>query len=451
MKRSARILLVEDDATFRSLLVAILEDQGYETIEKEDGKAALMALRRHSFDLVLSDLRLPGLGGLELYRAATVEGLAPPFILLTAFGTVEEAVAAIKEGVADFLTKPLKDPETLRTLVRRTLDNASRVRSLTALKERETAGLPPDEVLFAGQVMGAVQRMMVEVAPTQATVLLSGESGTGKELAARYIHRASQRGEGPFVALNCAAIPENLLESELFGHEKGAFTGAVQTRMGKFELASGGTLFLDEIGELPLPLQAKLLRVLQERNLERLGGQREIRVDLRIIAATNRDLLQEVRERRFREDLYYRFNVFPITLPPLRERQDAISLLSRYLVERVAQQAGYNVPVLEPDLLEALSSYGWPGNIRELQNVLERAVILGRGCITVQELPEQLRSTQCVTAPETSDCSLRDMERSAILEALAGCGNNRRLAAARLGISKRTLQYRLKEYGLLAG
>ncbi|MFA6822485.1 MAG: sigma-54 dependent transcriptional regulator [Geobacter sp.] len=451
MKQTARILVVEDDATFRSLLMTILEDQGYDTVAKEDGKAALMALRRHSFDLVLSDLRLPGLGGLELYRTATAEGLAPPFILLTAFGTVEEAVAAIKEGVADFLTKPLKDPETLRTLVRRTLDNESRVRSLTALKERETAGLPPDEVLFAGQAMGTVQRMLREVATTQATVMLSGESGTGKELAARYIHCASQRGEGPFVALNCAAIPENLLESELFGHEKGAFTGAVQTRMGRFELASGGTLFLDEIGELPLTLQAKLLRVLQERSFVRVGGQREIRVDLRIIAATNRDLLQEVRERRFREDLYYRLNVFPIALPALRDRRDALRALSEFLVERIAHQIGCAVPTLDSELLETLSSYGWPGNIRELQNVLERAVILGRGTITVQDLPEQLRFPQRAAEIETLDGSLRDIERSAILDALAGCGNNRRLAAEKLGISKRTLQYRLKEYGLLGG
>lgn len=448
MNESARILLVEDDPTFRSLLVTILKDQGYETVEKEDGKAALMMLQRQSFDLVLSDLRLPGLGGLELYRKSVVEGINPPFILLTAFGTVEEAVAAIKEGVADFLTKPLKDPETLRTLVRRTLEANRRERSLALLQEREVSGLPPDAVLFAGQAMDAVRRLVAEVAPTQATVLLSGESGTGKELAARYIHLASQRREGPFVALNCAAIPETLLESELFGHEKGAFTGATQVRVGRFELASGGTIFLDEIGELPLSLQVKLLRVLQERCFERVGGQREIRADVRIIAATNRNLLQEVRERRFREDLYYRLYVFPITLPPLRERRDGMAQLSEYLVRRVSQQTGSAVPVLDAELLETLVAYDWPGNIRELQNVLERAVILGRDKLSLAELPEAI--VRAAGAGSVTTTALYAVEREAIVAALAACSGNRRQTAQRLGISLRTLQYRIKEYGLLS-
>ena len=237
---TARILLVEDDAGFRSLLTAILEDEGYELVEREDGKAALMALQRQSFDLVLSDLRLPGLSGLELFRSANTQGIAPPFILLTAFGTIDEAVAAMKEGIVDFLTKPLKDPDSLRVLVRRVLADAMMARNLTVLKERDTTGLPPEEVLFAGQVMQDVQRMLRDVAATLATVLVTGESGTGKELAARMIHQASPRYKAPFVALNCAAIPENLLESELFGHERGAFTGATQARQGKFELAAGG-------------------------------------------------------------------------------------------------------------------------------------------------------------------------------------------------------------------
>jgi len=448
MTQAARILLVEDDSTFRSLLVTILEDQGYETVEKEDGKAALMALRRHSFDLVLSDLRLPGLGGLELYRAATAEGLAPPFILLTAFGTVEEAVSAIKEGVADFLTKPLKDPETLRTLVRRTLDNDNRLRSLTVLKQREASGLPPDGVLFAGQVMAALQRMMVEVATTQATVLLSGESGTGKELAARYIHRTSQRSEGPFVALNCAAIPETLLESELFGHEKGAFTGAAQARQGKFELAAGGTLFLDEIGELPLCLQSRFLRVLQERVFERVGGSRQIHADVRVVAATNRDLAEEVRSRRFREDLYYRLNVFPIRLPALRERKDGLSLLVDFLLSQAVVQTGRAVRGIEPAAMARLLQYHWPGNIRELRNVIERAVILCKGEVTLTDLPDNVRMLSAVGDGGESG-SLREQERAMILQTLEGCGNNRRLAAEQLGISRRTLQYRLKEYGLV--
>lgn len=450
MSMTARILLVEDDATFRSLLTAILEDEGYELVERDDGKAALKTLQGRSFDLVLSDLRLPGLNGLELFRRAQAEGIAPPFILLTAFGTVEEAVAAMKEGVADFLTKPLKDPDTLRTLVRRTLTGSMQERSLKVLKERETAGLPPDEVLFAGQAMQQVKRLIADVAPTSATVLISGESGTGKELAARMIHQASPRRDAPFVALNCAAIPETLLESELFGHEKGAFTGATQARQGKFELASGGTIFLDEIGELPLALQSKFLRVLQERVFERVGGSRELRTDVRVIAATNRDLGEEVRERRFREDLYYRLNVFPVQLPALRGRRDGLPVLVRYLVQRAAMQTGRDLQEIEPRALELLYGYSWPGNIRELQNVIERAVILCKGAITVADLPDGLRQP-VVTGdiPREGGGSLRDRERAGILEALASCNNNRRLTAEKLGISKRTLQYRLKEYGLV--
>ncbi|MHB9097852.1 MAG: sigma-54-dependent transcriptional regulator [Syntrophales bacterium] len=450
MTNQATILVIEDDPTFRSLLVAILEDEGYGIVEEKDGKQALQALRRRSFDLVLSDLRLPGVEGLDLFRSAKAEGIAPPFILLTAFGTVEEAVSALKEGVTDFLTKPLKDPDALRALVRRTLENRRRELTLTVLRERESAGLPPEEVLFAGAAMAEARRLIGNVAGTPASVLISGESGTGKELAARMIHLASQRRDAVFVAINCAAIPENLMESELFGHEKGAFTGATQARPGKFEMAAGGTLFLDEIGELPLALQAKLLRVLQERTFERLGGRREIRADVRIIAATNRDLGAEIREKRFREDLYYRLNVFPIHLPPLRERRDALPILTEYLVLRAAQQVGKAVSLVEPEVHAAFADYDWPGNIRELQNVIERAVILSSGRITLSDLPELIRRP-VKQPPVAMDGNLRDLEREAILEALAQCDGNRRLAAGRLGISKRTLQYRLKEYGLEKG
>jgi len=450
MTNQAIILIIEDDPTFRSLLVAILEDEGYGIVEEEDGKQALLALRRRSFDLVLSDLRLPGMEGLDLFRLAKTEGIAPPFILLTAFGTVEEAVSALKEGVTDFLTKPLKDPDALRTLVRRILENRRRELNLTVLREQELAGLPPEEVLFAGTVMAEARRLIGNVANTPASVLISGESGTGKELVARMIHLASQRHDAGFVAINCAAIPENLMESELFGHEKGAFTGATQARPGKFELAAGGTLFLDEIGELPLALQAKLLRVLQERTFERLGGRREIRADVRIVAATNRDLGAEIREKCFREDLFYRLNVFPIHLPPLRERRDGLPILTEYLVLRAARQIGKAISLVEPEVHAAFADYNWPGNIRELQNVIERAVILSSGRITLNDLPELIRRP--VKQPSvTTDGSLQDREREAILEVLTQCGGNRRLAAERLGISKRTLQYRLREYGAAKG
>lgn len=448
MNDAARILLVEDDATFRSLLAAILEDEGYELVEREDGKAALMSLQRQSFDLVLSDLRLPGMNGLELFRTATAQGVAPPFVLLTAFGTVEEAVDAMKEGVVDFLTKPLKDTALLRNLVRRILAEKRPGGSSGLLQGKESAGLPPDEVLFAGQVMQEVRRLIADVAPTQATVLITGESGTGKELTAQAIHQASQRCKAPFIAINCAAIPETLLESELFGHEKGAFTGATQVRQGKFELASGGTLFLDEIGELPLALQSRFLRVLQERVFERVGGSREIRTDVRVIAATNRDLAEEVKSRRFREDLYYRLNVFPIRMPSLRERQDGLPLLVDYLLKRAVIQAERTVQGIDPAALTQLLCSNWPGNIRELRNIIERAVILCKGRITLADLPHAV--TQTTVDRDSADAvNLRGRERATILQALESCGNNRRLAAEKLGISRRTLQYRLKEYGVI--
>jgi len=445
---AARILVVEDDATFRSLLVAILEDEGYEFVEREDGKAAFMLMQRQSFDLVLSDLRLPGMNGLELFKNAKAQGIAPPFILLTAFGTVEEAVAAIKEGVADFLTKPLKDPETLRVLVRRVLSAGNRDRSLEVLQEREAASIPPGDVLFAGDAMLEIQRLIGDVAPTQATVLITGESGTGKELVARAIHQGSQRAKGPFVALNCAAIPETLLESELFGHEKGAFTGATQARQGKFELASGGTLFLDEIGELPLSLQSRFLRVLQERVFERVGGNRLMFSDVRLVAATNRDLAQEVQQQRFREDLYYRLNVFPVRLVPLRERRDALQMLADFLLKQAIHQSGKTVAGIETAAMVKLVEYSWPGNIRELKNVIERAVILCKGKIGLMDLPECIRQPSDQTMRSDAN-KLKDLERVTILDMLESCGNNRRLAAEKLGISRRTLQYRLKEYGLV--
>lgn len=449
MSQPPRILIVEDDPTFRTLLVDILDGQGYEIVAREDGKTALMLLQRQSFDLVLSDLRLPRMGGLELYRQAADKGIAPPFVLLTAFGTIEEAVSAIKEGVSDFLTKPLKDPETLRVVVRRVLEEHRDKRVLSAFRQQEQAGLPPDEILFAGKAMEPTRKLLLEVAPTQSTVLITGESGTGKELAARLIHRLSNRAAGPFVALNCAAIPDALLESELFGHERGAFTGASQARCGKFELAAGGTLFLDEVAELPLALQAKLLRVLQERVFERVGGEREIKADIRVVVATNRHLPDEVRERRFREDLYYRLHVFPIELPPLRERRDGLPRLAEYLVHKAASASGLSDKQIDPKAMEQLVRYAWPGNIRELQNVLERAVILSREVITLHELPMSNLVTDQPASGEVREKTLRETERLAILEALAGCGDNRRLAAEKLGISKRTLQYRLKEYGLV--
>ncbi|MBI5141576.1 MAG: sigma-54-dependent Fis family transcriptional regulator [Nitrospirae bacterium] len=447
----AQILIVEDDVTFRSFVRTILEDEGYDLRDASDGLKGLELLRRENFDLVISDLKMPGMGGLELFRETRSEPVPPVFIFLTAFGKVEEAVAAIKEGAADFLTKPLHEPETLRALVRKTIANITKEKDYLSLKESETAGLPPEEMIFSGAAMNDVRGLVYSVAATTANVLIHGESGTGKELIAKTIHRLSPRGKAGFVAINCAAIPENLLESELFGHEKGAFTGAVQTRIGRFEMAAGGTIFLDEIGEMPVLLQAKLLRVLQERVFERVGGGRQIKADVRVIAATNRNLQEAVADKTFREDLFYRLNVFPITLPPLRQRGDAIARLAEYFLQHFSRQIGRKPDGIAPEALAALERHHWPGNIRELQNVIERAVILARGRIGLEHLPAEVThgESQMPEHPAGGMETLKSVEREIIVKALEKHGGNRRLAARELGMSRRTLQYRLKEFGLL--
>ena len=445
---TGNILLVEDDETFRSFLQTILEDDGHQVQTAADGLTGLRLLRQGSFDLVVSDLKMPGKSGLELFRETRKDLSPPQFIFLTAFGRVDEAVAAMKEGAVDFLTKPLDDPDTLLALVNRVMESQARGRDYLSLKQSEAAGLPPEELLFAGESMRSVRQLVHDVAGTTANVLISGESGTGKELVARTLHLLSPRGKGAFVALNCAAIPETLLESELFGHEKGAFTGAIQARQGKFELAKGGTIFLDEIGEMPLPLQSKLLRVLQERVFERVGGGKEIKSDVRIIAATNRNLRSEVDQRRFREDLYYRLNVFPLQLPPLRDRRDAIPLLTEYFLQRFSRQLGKSLKGVEAEAVTAMKNYAWPGNIRELQNVMERAVILSRDLVRLAALPDELQRR---VGPENLDSKemLKSAEKEIIVKAIKNHGGNRRLAAEELGMSRRSLQYKLKEYGLL--
>jgi DNA-binding NtrC family response regulator len=445
---SATILIVEDDAVFRELLTTILDEAGFTVTAAVDGGEGLRRIQRERFDLVLSDLKMPVRSGLELFRATRTEPHAPLFIFITAFGRVEEAVEAIKEGAFDFIAKPLKDPGSLVTTVLRALEQVELERLTVSLQEIEKAGLPPEELIFAGRAMENVRKLVQDVARAQTTVLLQGESGTGKELIARMVHLASLRKHAPFIPLNCAAIPENLLESELFGHERGAFTGAVQARRGKFELAQGGTIFLDEIGEMPALLQAKLLRVLQERVFERLGGMLQIKTDVRVIAASNRDLAIEVAEKRFREDLYYRLNVFPIILPPLRERADAIPALVRYFCARFSAASGLRRPVgVSAEVLKLLQRHTWPGNVRELQNVIERGVILARGEITPHELPGELQEQN--PAPQAVEGILKHREKDTIVKTLQQFKGNRRQTADALGISLRTLQYRLKELNLM--
>ena len=445
---SATILIVEDDEVFRALLTTILDSAGYTVTTAADGGEGLRRIQRERFDLVLCDLKMPVRSGLDLFLATRGEPKTPLFIFITAYGRLEEAVLAIKEGAFDFLSKPLKDPASLLAVVKRALEQVELERLTISLQEIEQAGLPPEELIFAGNAMDSVRKLVQDVARTQATVLLHGESGTGKELIARMIHLASPRKNAPFIPLNCAAIPENLLESELFGHERGAFTGAVQARRGKFELAQGGTIFLDEIGEMPQLLQAKLLRVLQERVFERVGGTLQIKADVRVIAASNRDLAKEVAEKQFREDLFYRLNVFPITLPPLRERADAIPQLVRHFCARFSAAAGARRPIgISPEALALLQQHNWPGNVRELQNVIERGVILARGEITRRELPAELLEN--IHPVEAGTGILKHQEKETIRKALQQFRGNRRQTAQALGISLRTLQYRLKELGLL--
>lgn len=442
------VLVLEDDDTFGFFLQTILEDQRYEVRWARNGGEARQLLAARTFDLVVSDLKLPGISGLELFRETRTDPAAPPFIFLTAFGTVDEAVAAMKEGAVDFLTKPLPTPEALLSVVRRALESQERCRMLSALKETESSGMPPEDMIFAGKAMQSVHKLVNEVAKTNAGVIIYGESGTGKELVARTVHLLSPRCRAPFVPLNCAAIPENLLESELFGHEKGAFTGAIQARQGKFELARGGTIFLDEIGEMPLMLQAKLLRVLQERLFERVGGNREIKADVRVISATNRDLQAEVAARRFREDLFYRLNIFPIHLPPLRERMEIVPLLVDYFIAKYSRETGKPVKGIDPAALKPLLDYSWPGNIRELQNVMERGVILAQGIVRAENLPAAVLQPRQEETKEGRDV-LKSVERDMIVRALRKHDGNRRLTAEDLGMSRRTLQYKLKEHGLL--
>lgn len=443
-----RILIVEDEENFRAFLQTVLDDDGHEVVTAGDGFAGLQLIKSEQFNLVVSDLKMPGKSGFELFKEVMQEANPPLFIFLTAFGTVEEAVMAIKSGAFDFLTKPVKSPDALLEVVNRALESQPRRSECLSLSETDAAGLPPAELIFSGQAMETVHTLVHNVAVTVANVLIYGESGTGKELVAKVIHLLSPRSKGSFIPINCAAIPENLLESELFGHERGAFTGAVQLRKGKFELAEGGTIFLDEIGEMPLILQAKLLRVLQERVYERVGGSKEIKADVRVIAATNRDLEKQVALKQFREDLFYRISVFPIHLPSLRERQDSIPMLAEYFLQRFSRLNNKNIKGIATESLSCLKSYQWPGNIRELQNVMERAVILADNLIRIQNLPDEIaRKVENVTLEGRG--ILKSVERDLIIKALERNQGNRQLAADDLQMSRRSLQYKLKEFGLL--
>jgi two-component system response regulator AtoC len=448
----ARILVVDDEEGLREFLAEALAGDGHSVEAKEDGQAALEELGRRGYDLLVTDLKMPRLDGLELLRRAKAELPELEVLVLTAHGSVDSAVEAMKLGAFDYLQKPLSSPAELRLLARRALER----RELSRYRERAHRAREAAEprLSYGDPAMAPAVEAIRKVAPTEATVLLLGESGTGKEVAARALHQASRRAEGPFVAINCAAISETLLESELFGHERGAFTGAAKARPGRIELAQGGTFFLDEIGELRPELQAKLLRVLQERRFERVGGSRAFDADVRFVAATNRDLEAMLAAGTFREDLYHRLAVFPILLPPLRERRRDIRPLAEALLERLGSTLGKPGLHLDAEAAARLEAADWPGNIRELGNALERAAILADGT-RLESRHFVLRSAAAPAAPAPSPAqaaesaaTLADLEREAIEQALAELDGNRRKAAERLGIGLRTLYDKLKRYGL---
>ena len=387
MKSADRILLVEDKESLRSVLRKTLEAEGFGVDEAPDGGTALAKIRRDRFAMVLTDLRLPAASGHDVLKAAITSDPEMPVILMTAYGTIKDAVSAMKAGAYDYLEKPV-DADHLLALVRRALDHRSLLRENVLLKERFSQELDTPEILGDSPALRRALDQVRRVAPTGATVLLLGESGSGKELFARAVHHLSGRKAHSFFPINCAAIPENLLESELFGYEKGAFTGAAGTKRGKFEIADKGTLFLDEIGDLSLVLQGKVLRVIEQRQFERVGGTETRSVDIRLVAATNKDLMALVAQGAFRQDLYFRLSVFPVIVPPLRDRLEDIPVLARHFVKKFAAEQKRRGPIALPDeTLRALCAYAWPGNVRELENSIERALILGEGD---RLLPEHL-------------------------------------------------------------
>ncbi len=442
-----RILVVDDEANARAALSEILRDEGYATETAADGFKALGKLEEFAPDVVLTDLKMPGLDGIAFMEKAKSASPQTVFVVMTAFGTISSAVSAIKKGAENYLTKPL-DYEALSAVVDRAMEKAKLLQETLALRDRLRERNAFGHIVTEDPKMRAVLDLVAQVGPSKASVLITGESGTGKELIAEALCGASPRAQGPFVRLHCAALAESLLESELFGHEKGAFTGAVARREGRFKQADGGTLFLDEIGEIPMGTQVKLLRFLQEKSFERVGGNETLKVDVRLIAATNRDLKAEIKKGHFREDLYYRLNVIAVELPPLREKRADIGPLASFFLGRYAKENGRNIEGITEQALKVLASYDWPGNVRELENVIERAVVLCEGPqVDVRHLPPSLvPADQRDGPPPIPGSTIQDLERYAILKTLEACGGSTSKAASILGVSPRKIQYKLHEY-----
>ena len=451
-KSDMDVLVVDDEALQREMMVDYLVNEGHHAIGAENGEKAIELVKSRFFDLVLIDYKMPGKNGIEVL--AEVKGINPEIdgVIITAYGTIETAVSAMKSGAVDYISKPV-NLEALSILISRASERRTLIRENEMLRQAlEKNRVSTGKIIYKSDKMQALINMAGRVASSKATILLQGETGTGKELFARLIHGASDRAGAPFVAVNCGAIPEGLIESELFGHEKGAFTGAQKMRVGHFEQAGGGTLFLDEIGELPVGVQVKLLRFLQERQFQRVGGDRVIASDVRIISATHQDLESRVKDGTFREDLFYRVNVIALKIPPLRERKEDIKILADYFISRFAAENRSRVISISREAMDLLIKYDFPGNVRELENIIERGVVIARGAtITCNELPfgnnglvEQPKAVEAGSLQEAVDA----LEVRMIENALSETGTNQTRAAEKLGLSERMLRYKLKKYGI---
>ncbi|MCS7202852.1 MAG: sigma-54 dependent transcriptional regulator [Thermodesulfovibrio sp.] len=437
----ANILYIDDEISALRAISAILKKEGYSVYTATTAEEGINILKNFTVDCVLLDYRLPGMDGIDLLKWMKLNEVSIPTVMLTAYGTIEKAVEAMKLGAYHYLIKPI-DTQLLLNILKEAIEKSK------GIKKIQTSETPFPEIISKSKAMQEVFYIMQMVSESNANVLITGESGTGKELVARAIHRKSLRSSKPFVVVDCTTIPENLLESELFGHEKGAFTGATDRKIGLIELAHEGTLFLDEIGELPMSLQKKLLRFLQEREIQRIGSTQRIKIDVRVISATNKDLETAVKEGNFREDLYWRLNVIRINLPPLRERREDIPLLVNHFLYKFSKENNKPIPQIESDVMELLINYDWPGNVRELANVIERAVVLSpSGLISIKYLPKKLQE-KWVT-PKEDSLNLLEIEKSVILKALNSTGWNQTKAAEILGISRKQLRTKMKHHGLL--
>ncbi|PKN63434.1 MAG: two-component system response regulator [Deltaproteobacteria bacterium HGW-Deltaproteobacteria-15] len=452
MKKDNSILVVDDDLTHRTMLRTLLSGWGYTIVEADDGSTAIEKVRQRPFDLILMDIRMIKVSGLQAMMEIKAYNPAIPVVIMTAYASVETALDALKNGAYDYLTKPL-DFDELRLTLERAMDHTRLREENRQLRESIGSRFDRRNIIGRSPAMVRLLETVAQVAPSEATVLITGESGTGKEMIGGAIHFNSPRKDGPFVKINCAAITETLLESELFGHEKGAFTGAYRRKEGRFVQAHGGTLFLDEISETSMAMQVKLLRVLQDMEITRVGGEGVIKVDVRIVAATNKDLLRLAESGRFREDLYYRLNVVGLTLPPLRERKEDIPLLAQQFLQTFSEKNNKTIKGFTPQAMDRLIRHDWPGNVRELMNAVERSIVLSRSEYLGEEdlplVPLEPKTESCPQAAENmdGDLSLDEIEKAAIMKVLDSSNGNKSEAARRLGITRKTLLKKLREYG----